>query len=237
MTNEEIQTYVYDINWLNNKLHDYVARIAFLEITEEYLKGHKDLSNDMPIIGRIYNSVADAAVLRISSNYDRDSDTLSFFQVLKWIRKNKKQIKEHFHNLDLDFTDDDLNRMESEINQSEVIKKFRTVRNNIVGHSNKKVSYITDIRRNLFYKNHKDRKSFLEDAETYKKNALPHLLNMQDFIDMKDFSIKLLNNLKKCLKMPDRVFSQSGNSSEWGDFYKVQKKEALEFYLKISKNS
>ncbi len=237
MIKEEIQTYVYDINWLNNKLHDYVARIAFLETTESYLTGHKELSKDMPIVPRIYNSMADAAVLKIISNYDRDPDTLSFFQILKWLKKNKKQVKEHFHNLNLDFTDDDLNKLEKEINQSEVVEKFRTIRNTIVGHNNKKVSYITDIRRNLSYKKHNNPKNFLEDAETYLKKALPHLLKMQDFIEMKDFSIKLMDDLKNLLKMPDRIFSQSGNSSEWKDFYEEQKKDALKFYSKLSQKS
>ncbi len=237
MTDKEIKTYVYDINWLNNKLHDYVARIAFLEITEDYLTGHKDLSKDIPMIMRIYNSMADSAVLRITANYDRDADVLSFFQILKWIKKNKKRIKEHFHKLNLNFTDSDLNKMEKEINQSEVVKKFRTVRNTIVGHSNKNISYIIDIRRNLFYKRYCEPKSLLENAETYIKNTMPYLLNIEDFILMKDFSIKLFDDLKNHLKMPDRIFSQSGNSSEWANFYEEQKKEALKFYSKISQNA
>lgn len=234
MITEEIKIYVHDMDWLNNKLHDYVARIAFLEITESYLTDHKELSRDMPIIQRIYNSMADTAVLRIVSNYDKDPNTLSFFQILKWIKKNKKQIKEHFHKLDLDFTDDDLNKLEKEINQSEVVEKFRTVRNTIVGHNNKKVSYAIDIRRNLLNKKHNNPKDFLEDAETYLKNVLPHLLKTQDFIEMKDISIKFMDNLKGILKMPDRAFSQSGNSNEWKDFYEEQKKDALKFYSKLS---
>lgn len=74
---KEIKKYVSDLNWINNNLHDFVTRVAFMEVAEHYIKKYKVL-NDMPVLMSFYNSMANDAVLRITNIYDKDKKQCQF---------------------------------------------------------------------------------------------------------------------------------------------------------------
>lgn len=235
----DAKKYVNDLNWVNNTLHDFVTRVAFMEITEQYLNKHKTLKEDTPMIWSIYNSMANSAVLQITNIYDGGSKTLSIHYLLKWIQKNNELIKKHVHAIQLDFSKKDVERIKKNIEGfGELVKKFKNVRNELVGHNNRNRVETIDIRRNLMNNKKIDSEElFIQSAEEYLEEALPFLLDIEDFVSIKDHTIEVLGDLKNLLKMPDRIFGKSGNLKEWDSFYKFQKKEASEFFELLLQNS
>ena len=228
---KEIKKFVDDLNWVNNVLHDFATRVAFIEITEQYMKKYKAL-NMVPMIMCIYNSMANDAVLKINNIYDHDKNSLSIFYLLNWIRCNTPLIKSHVHSLDLTFSERDITMLEEKINKSEnLILKFEKMRNKLVGHNDKKIVNQTDIRRRLLNnKNLHTKEQFLEASGEYIKEISSFLLEINDFIKIKDITITVLNDIKKLLKMPDRIFGNSGNEKEWKESYESQQKNTSQLF-------
>jgi hypothetical protein len=227
---DKIQKYVYDLNWINNILHDFTNRLVFMEITEEYRK-HKNV----PLISNICNAMANDAVLKITSIYDKNSNVLSIYYILRWIQKNQDFIKKYVHTLNLDLTNNDIDLITKKIKKFEpLIKKFRDVRNMLVGHSNRQIVDMVDIRRNLMNKKIiKSKEIFIQESINYMKKVSGFLLEIKDFVEIRKRTIEILDDLKKVLKMPDRIFGKSGNSEEWENFYESQKRETRKIFEQI----
>ncbi len=231
---QKIKTYVDDLNWINNNLHDFATRVAFMEVAEQYINKHKKL-NDMRIIMSIYNSMANDAVLRITNIYDKSKKALSIFHLLRWVEKNNALIKSYIHSLNLDFSQSDVDLIRKRINGfQELVYKFKYMRNKLVGHNEKEMVNVVDIRRNLINnKNINTKELFEKSSKEYLKRVSRFLLQTEDFIAIKDHTINAIIDLKELLKMPDRIFGKSGNLEEWKNYYKFQKEEISQLFESI----
>ena len=101
MQNDILKKYVDDLNWVNNILHDFVKRVAFMEVAEQYLNKHQLLKENTPFIWSIYNSMANDALLHITNIYDNNSKTVSIHYLFQWVQTNKDLIEKQVHSLDL----------------------------------------------------------------------------------------------------------------------------------------
>lgn len=229
-----IKQFVDDLNWINNTLHDFAICVAFVEVVEDYHPKHQELK-DIALIMNIYNSMANDAVAKINNIYDGHKDALSVHDLLNWIRANTPLIKSHVHALNLSFSEKDISLLERKIGKSsKLIKKFNTMRNKLISHNDKKIVRTTDIRRKLLNnKSITTRDAFIEASKTYMEELQGFLLNKEDFITMKNFTIDILMDIKSLLKMPDRIFGQSGNEQEWEEFYKSKKGDVSRFFALI----
>lgn len=237
MEGREIKRFVSDLNSINNQLHAFATRVAFMEVAEEYISKHKKIKYDMTIIMSVYISMANDAVLRITSIYDRKPNALSIYYLLDWIKKNRPLLKLHMHSLNLNFSQKDVDFITESIDGFKlVVSKFRHMRNNLVAHNNREMVDAVDIRRNLMIKGAlHDKELFVSASKEYFKKVSKFLLKIKDFILIKDHTIKVVLELKNLLKMPDRIFAKSGNVEEWANFTKSQKEEALRLFKKLSR--
>lgn len=238
-TKSEIKKFVADLNWINNTLHDFVARVAFMEVAEKYISSYEKLK-DISLLMIIYNSMANDAVLRITSIYDRNvKKAISIYYLLNWTERNQTLIKSYVHALNLDFSGSDVDSLRKKIYRfNKIINKFQNIRGKLVGHNDRAMVDVVDIRRNLMNKKELSIKDLFEkSAKEYMKNVSKFLLETKDFITMKDHTIEIMNDFKVLLKMPDRIFGKSGNAKEWEDFYKFQKQEVSKFFNAILAHS
>lgn len=238
-TKAEIKKFVADLNWINNTLHDFVTRVAFMEVAEKYISNYEKLK-DIPLLMSIYNSMANDAVLRITNIYDKNAKkTISIYYLLNWTERNPTLIKTHMHALNLDFSSSDVNSLREKIYRfSKTINKFQNIRGKLVGHNERAMVDIVDIRRNLMNKKELSTKELFEkSAKEYIKSVSKFLLEIKDFITMKSHTIEIMNDFKVLLKMPDRIFGKSGNTKEWEKFYKLQKQEASKLFEAVLANS
>jgi len=231
-TKVEIKKFVDDLNWINNTLHDFVTRVAFMEVAEKYISSYEKLK-DIPLLMNIYNSMANDAVLRITNIYDKNvKKTISIFYLLNWVERNQFLIKSHVHALNLDFSSSDVDSLREKIyGFSKMTNKFQNIRGKLVGHNERAMIDAVDIRRNLMNKKELSTKDLFEkSAKEYIKSVSNFLLEIKDFITMKGHTIEIMNDFKVLLKMPDRIFGKSGNAKEWEDFYKLQKQEVSKLF-------
>ncbi|PIQ68799.1 MAG: hypothetical protein COV91_02240 [Candidatus Taylorbacteria bacterium CG11_big_fil_rev_8_21_14_0_20_46_11] len=231
-TKVEIEKFVSDLNWINNTLHDFVTRVAFMEVAEKYISSQEKLK-DVPLLMSILNAMANDAVLRITNIYDKNvKKTVSIFYLLNWTERNQTLIKSHVHALNLDFSSSDVDSLRKKIYRfSNMINKFQNIRGKLVGHNERAMVDVIDIRRNLMNKEELITKDLFEkSAKAYIRSVSKFLLEIQDFITMKSYTIEILNDFKVLLKMPDRIFGKSGNAKEWEDFYTLQKQEASRLF-------
>lgn len=136
------------------------------------------------------------------------------------------------HSLNLDFSNSDIDIVRKNINGfKEVINRFQYVRNKLVSHNDKKIVDVVDIRRNLMNNRSIHSKELFEkSSKEFLKNVSEFLLQIEDFLTIKKHTINIVLDLKKLLKMPDRIFGKSGNLEEWENFYKLRKNESVRFF-------
>lgn len=228
---EKIKKFVDDLNWVNNALHDFAVRVAFIEGMEDYHPKHQELEN-ISLIMNIYNSMANDAVVKINNIYDNHKDALSIHYLLNWIQQNNLLIKSHVHALSLSFSDKDIILLKEKIEKSsKLIEKFNTMRTKLIAHNDRKKVHATDIRRRLLNnKSINTEGSFMDAAKMYMDELQDFLLNKQEFVVLKDFTFDILMDIKRLLKMPDRIFGKSGNEQEWEVFYKSRKEDVSRFF-------
>lgn len=234
--NKRIQKYVNDLNWVNNCLHDFASRVAFIDISEQYMKKYA-LIKDYPFIMSIYNSMANDAVLRINNIYDKKKEVLSFYYLMRWIEKNEIFVKSYMHSLNLDFSNKEIKKIRDNVDKyQKLIEKFRFMRHKLIGHSNREFIDVIDIRRNLLNNKDVTSENVTQASAEYLENISKFLLQTEDFKEIKDKTISAILALKDLLKMPDRIFGRSGNLNEWEKFYHDREKEASLFYESMLKS-
>jgi len=226
---DKSKKFVDDLNWINNTLHDFAIRTAFVEITETCCAKNPKLK-DVPFIMNIYNAMANDAVVKMSNIYDTHRDTLSIYYILNWIRGNVSLLENHIDELVI--KEDEIVYIENKIKtHSELIEKFRRMRKKLLAHNDKKIVQTTDIRRRLLNnKKIKTENDFIQESQKYMEELKGFLLDKQDFVGIQNFTFEVLTDIQQLLKMPDRIFGKSGNRQEWEDFYNLMKKDALQFF-------
>ena len=144
---DKIKKFVNDLNWVNNTLHDFAIRTAFVEITEERCTENPRLK-EKPLIMSIYNSMANDAVVKIYNVYDTHKDALSIFYILDWIRGNIPFLESQINELRI--KESDISSIEKKIEEHSIlVEKFRKMRKKLLAHNDKKIVRTTDIRRRL----------------------------------------------------------------------------------------
>lgn len=225
----KLKKFVDDFNWINNVLHDFAIRTAFIETTEKRCTKNPELK-EIPLIMNIYNSMANDAVVKINNVYDTHKDALSIFYILCWIKGNVPLLENQINTLRV--KDNDIAVIENKIRKHhELIDKFHKMRKKLITHNDKKIVHTTDIRRRLLNnKNIKTQNDFLRESQEYIKELQGFILNKGDFVNIQNLTVEILMDIKKFLKMPDRIFGKSGNKQEWNNFYDSTKKNALYFF-------